>query len=690
MDLFSNAMEKDLKKTQAERDIVRLRQAIAQHDQAYYQHDAPTITDAAYDLLRAQLRALEAQYPELIAPDSPTQLVSGVASDGFAKIAHTTPMLSLGNVFSWDEAQEFFNTMCRFLSLPLQTIIPVMAEPKIDGLAINLYYHKGVLISAATRGDGMVGEDVTENARTIATIPQFLNAPFPDQMDVRGEIYMDKADFEELNKGRDVQFANPRNAAAGSLRQLDASVTTTRPLKFMAYGVGMVSETIATSQFELRHKLSALGFTLNEPARLCESFEVLEAYYHDVLAQREILPFEIDGLVYKVNDIALQERLGFKSREPRWATAHKFPAELAQTLLEDIIIQVGRTGVLTPVAVLQPVNVAGVMVSRATLHNRDEIERKDIRVGDMVVLQRAGDVIPQILRVVTEKRPKDSTVFQWPNTCPECGSHIHQEDDMVALRCTGGLVCPAQAIERLKHFVSREAMNIDGCGDKIIRELFELGWVRKPSDLFGLVRYKDELKTREGWGDKSVDKLLSAIDAVRHVSLPRFIFSLGILQIGIVTAKKLALVYTNFSDFLAAMQRAQDTTSQAFADLMAIEDVGPSVAQSLITFFSEPHNQEEVARLQACLTIQPWVIEVVDSAPLFGKTIVFTGSLTQMSRAEAKATAERLGAKVAGSVSAKTSIVVAGSDAGSKLRDAQALGVTVWSEDQWMEIVKNS
>lgn len=700
MDLFSAAESKKKDAlAEAAHEVARLRGLLAAHDEAYYVADAPTVSDAVYDALKQELTALEKQFPQLITPDSPTQKVSGAAADGFAKIAHKVPMLSLGNLFSAEDLVDFLQTIARFLKQDLDSDFTFVAEPKIDGLALSLHYRDGKLVHAATRGDGTVGEDVTANARTIPTILKELQGPFPHEVDVRGEVYMDKADFEKLNTAQreadDKVFANPRNAAAGSLRQLDSAITARRPLKFLAYGLGAVSEQVATTQEELRAVLRGWGFATNEPAVTVATRAAMLAYYNDMLARRHDLPYEIDGLVYKINDFALQARLGFKAREPRWATAHKFPAELAQTRLNAIRIQVGRTGVLTPVAELEPVNVGGVMVSRATLHNEDEIERKDIRVGDIVVLQRAGDVIPQIMRVLVEKRSGNSPVFKFPATCPECGSEVVRDGEQVALRCTGGLVCPAQAVERIKHFVSRDAFDIAGLGDKIVRTFFELQWVRRPSDIFTLAQYADELKTHEGWGDKSVEKLLTAIEVARDIPLERFIFALGIPQIGAVTARKLAAFYGDVENWKNEMVKAYSGTlldqwvgkeRSAYEGLVSIEDIGPTVAESLADFFHEAHNREEVARLQKILRIKPYESIVAADAPLQGKIMVFTGSLDNMSRAEAKATAERLGAKVAGSVSAKTDYVVAGADSGSKLKEAQRLGVTILNEQQWQDM----
>ncbi len=674
-------------------ELKRLRDLVAYHDALYYQNDAPEIEDAEYDLLKNAIQVIEDEFPHLITADSPTQKVSGKASEKFKKFPHLIPMLSLGNVFSNEELGDFLDKIRRFLGLPSDEKIDIVAEPKIDGLACAIHYKNGIYISAATRGDGQTGEDVTANIATVKSIPKKLNAPYPDTLEVRGEIYMEIADFSAMNKAREEEgedvFANPRNGAAGSLRQLDPTITAKRPLKFLAYGAGQNSDAnFASSQWELRQKLRALGFATNEPAQLCKTEQELNDYYSERLKTRNSIPYEIDGLVYKVNRFDWQERLGFVSRAPRWATAHKFPAELAQTVLEKITIQVGRTGVLTPVANLKPVSVAGVIVGRATLHNEDEIARKDIREGDTVVLQRAGDVIPQVLRILDEKRPNSSKPFKMPSTCPECGSAVMRPEGEVATRCTGGLVCPAQAVERLKYFVSRDALNIEGLGDKIIREFFDLGWVKKPSDIFALQRYENELKTREGWGEKSVTKLWTSIENAKTIGFDRFIYALGIRQVGQATARKLAQFYGDIPHWIAAMMSAQDPSSQEAADLLSIEDIGPSVARDIIQFFAEPHNIDELNHLNDILSIPYFEIQKNTNTPVAGKTVVFTGSLTKMTRAEAKATAERLGAKVAGSVSKKTDYVVAGEDAGSKLKEATSLGVTVLDEDSWLNLIE--
>ncbi|MBK9561778.1 MAG: NAD-dependent DNA ligase LigA [Micavibrio sp.] len=669
---------------------------IRQHDKLYYQKDKPEISDADYDRLRHELEKIEAEYPDLITPDSPTQTVGTAPSAGFRKVKHSTPMLSLSNAFSEEDLNDFLVRVRRFLGMKDDAALEILAEPKIDGLSCSLRYEKRRLVLAATRGDGAEGEDITANVRTIKDVPQELPGDAPDVLEVRGEIYMRRDDFMALNKkqteGGKQLFANPRNAAAGSVRQLDSKITETRPIHFFGYSLGEVSAPIAKTQNDIRKKLADWGFAEAKPFRVCKDMTTLMKYYEEVGTLRADLGYEIDGVVYKVNDLALQERLGFVSRAPRWATAHKFPAERAVTVLNAIDIQVGRTGTLTPVARLEPITVGGVVVSNATLHNEDEIERKDVRIGDHVVVQRAGDVIPQIVEVLKDKRTGKEKKFKYPDKCPECGSLAIREEGEVAKRCTGGLICPAQAKERLKHFVSRLAFDIEGLGEKIIEEFWEKELIKSPADIFRLEKknktLEPPLEEWEGWGEKSVEKLFTSIETRKAISLDRFIYALGIRQIGEATAKKLAVNYTSIENLRSEMKKAQKRESENFQNLVSIEDIGPSVADDLLGFFAEEHNTDILDDLQKILTIQPYERPDSSGSPVAGKTVVFTGTLVQLTRQEAKAGAERLGAKVAGSVSAKTDYVVAGEDAGSKLKKARELNVTVLTEEEWLKLIK--
>lgn len=669
---------------------------ITHHDLLYHQKDAPDITDAAYDALRRELQALEDEHPELAAGTSPSKTIGAPPARGFKKIRHSLPMLSLSNAFTDEDVDDFLARVRRFLNMDPDAPVAVLAEPKIDGLSCSLRYESGILKQAATRGDGEEGEDVTANIKTIASIPHRLkNAP--GILEVRGEIYMTRSDFQILNRQQaesgDTVFANPRNAAAGSLRQLDSSVTARRPLHFFAYGVGEVSEALADTQSGIRASLKKFGFQIAEPSGVFMNVKDLTVYHKNVLNARAEIPFDMDGVVYKVDRLDLQQRLGFVSRAPRWATAHKFPAEQAVTVIHKIDIQVGRTGALTPVARLEPVTVGGVVVSNATLHNQDEILRKDVREGDHVRLQRAGDVIPQIIEVLKDKRPKDSKPYVFPDHCPVCGSNAMRAEGEAVARCTGGLICAAQAVERLKHFVSRGAFDIEGLGAKIIEEFWQSGLIKTPADIFRL-REKNEslqppLQEREGWGEKSVANLWASITEKRTVSLDRFIYALGIRQIGEATAKKLAAHYCRLENLQNAMIAARSTDGEVLRDLLSIEDVGPSVAEDLTAFFAESHNLDVLNDLQSVLDILPYE-KIVSNSALSGKTVVFTGTLTRMSRPEAKALAEKLGAKVAGSVSGKTDYVVVGADAGSKAKKATELGVQTLSEDDWIDMASKS
>lgn len=711
-DLFSLANKtktatSPLTENEAAEELKRLRSEIRYHNDLYYNQDNPAISDGDYDALLEKLVELEDQFPNLGNADSPTQTVGATPSKGFQKFDHLVPMLSLGNAFSDEDVYDFVARIKRFLGLDDTTSVAITAEPKIDGLGLSLHYKDGILIRGVTRGDGRTGEDITTNTMTIDNIPKILPKDVPQEIEIRGEVYMDRDDFLDLNKEQEKEgnklFANPRNAAAGSLRQLDSTITAKRPLKFIAYAFGHVpdgEQSLAETQWGLRDVLKKWGFAANDPAKLCQNVQQMLDYYSHILETRPTMPHEIDGIVYKVDRLDWQERLGFVSRAPRWATAHKFPAEKAITTIENIDIQVGRTGVLTPVARLAPVSVGGVMVSNATLHNGDEIERKDIRIGDTVVIQRAGDVIPQVVEVIKEKRPNTSEayIFEKENPiCPICNSKTFREEGEVAWRCSGGLICPAQAVERLKHFVSRNAFDIEGMGDKVVRQFFDLGWIRKPSDIFTLQKKDaqrlEKLSNLEGWGDKSADNLFDAIKKrSKNIDFDRFIFALGIRQVGQATAKRLSQQYITPQDLQKAMIEAKNHDSLAYQNLINIEDIGPSVADDLTAFFSEPHNIEEYKKLalgeDKLLEINPYEQpEGFDTSPISGKTVVFTGTLPTLSRAEAKATAERLGAKVAGSVSKKTNYVVAGSDAGSKLKKAQELGISILSEEEWKNLI---
>lgn len=675
----------------------QLGEEIEQHDRHYYQQDAPVIPDAEYDALRQRYEALEKSFPELVTAQSLTKKVGAKPSEKFAKIKHAVPMLSLGNVFSDTEVFDFVARVRRFLGLSENAPVRFTAEPKIDGLSCSLRYEQGRLVQAATRGDGYEGEDVTANIRTLRDIPPQLAGDPPQVLEARGEVYMTHADFAALNERQAAAgkplFANPRNAAAGSLRQLDANITAERPLRFFAYAWGEVSELPSTAQTGVLDAFRRYGLQVNPLTALCQSAEDMLAHYRKIESQRATLGYDIDGVVYKVDDITLQERLGFVSRAPRWAVAHKFPAERATTLLRDIEIQVGRTGALTPVARLEPVTVGGVVVSNATLHNEDEIARKDIRIGDTVVVQRAGDVIPQIVEIIADKRPKYAKPYHFPHVCPVCGSAALREIDEktgeadIVRRCTGSLVCPAQAVERLKHFCSRNAFDIEGLGDKQIDYFYAQGLIKTASDIFTL-EARDrasltKIKNREGFGETSVRNLFAAIDVRRQIAINRFIFALGIRHIGETNARRLA---RHFTDFDALRETARDAApgTEARTRIDSIDGVGPVVAEALHDFFAEPHNARELDALLAQVTLEP-LPAIASASPVAGKTVVFTGGLERLTRDEAKAQAERFGAKVAGSVSKKTDLVVAGPGAGSKLAKASELGIEVITEDEWFK-----
>lgn len=674
---------------EAEAEAAQLRQQVRKHDILYHQKDEPVISDAEYDALKRRLEEIELRFPLLATPDSPTKTVGAKPLKEFAKVRHAVPMLSLSNSFSDEDVADFADRVRKFLNVPDAQKIEFVAEPKIDGLSCSLRYEQGKLVQAATRGDGEEGEDVTQNVRTIKSVPQTLPKGVPDILEVRGEVYMTRADFQKLNAAQEAAeekiFANPRNGAAGSLRQLDPSITARRPLRFFGYALGEVSAPIADTQEGIRRKLRQWGFDVPEPEIVAGSAAELLKFHSKVYEQRPEIAYDLDGVVYKVNSLDYQRRLGFVSRSPRWATAHKFPAEQAETILKNIIIQVGRTGTLTPVAELEPISVGGVVVSRATLHNEDEIGRKGVYEGARIIIQRAGDVIPQVVRVVN---PNPKKLYRFPDKCPECGSKAVREQDEVATRCTGGLICPAQAVERLKHFVSRRAFDIEGLGDKIIKEFWDERIIQKPGDIFRLEKHAPELKKREGWGELSVSRLLESVEKRRTIGLDRFVYALGIRQVGEATARKIAMHYESLDKLLHEMKEAKDRESPAYQHLISIEDIGPSVAEDIVAFFAEKHNQEVIHDLRSELAIRDFERPKVVESPVTGKTVVFTGALSRMGREEAKAQAESLGAKVGTSVSKKTDYLVAGEDAGSKLKKAAELGVKVLTEDEWLELIK--
>ncbi len=697
------AAEKDvsaLSEAEARAELARLAEAIGQANRAYHGADAPEISDADYDALKRRNAAIEDRFPHLKRADSPSEQVGAAPAEGFAKVAHAARMLSLENAFDEAEVREFDERVRRYLNRSAP--VPYTAEPKIDGLSLSLRYEAGRLAVAATRGDGRVGENVTPNAMTIAEIPQRLKAA-PELLEVRGEVYMSHADFTQLNARAEAEggktFANPRNAAAGSLRQLDPEITRLRPLKFFAYAWGAHSEELGATQTEALARLAALGFATNPLTRLCEGLEAMLEAYHDIEQKRATLGYDIDGVVYKVDDIALQHRLGYRSTTPRWAIAHKFPAELAWTRLEKIEIQVGRTGALSPVARLAPVTVGGVVVSNATLHNEDYIAGrdakgnpirggKDIREGDWVQVYRAGDVIPKVADVDIDKRPKGARRYEFPQTCPECGSEAVREECDAVRRCTGGLACPAQAVEKLKHFVSRAAFDIEGLGAKHIVAFHERGWLSEPADIFALeARHGDALRETEGWGEKSAAKLFAAIEERRRIPLNRLIFALGIRHIGEAAANLIARHYGTWEAFAAGITAARVGDGPEWADLLAIDGMGEVMAASLVTAFQQEAERASIDRLVAELEIEPVAAPSAEGSPIAGKTLVFTGTLEKMSRAEAKARAEALGAKVAGSVSARTDLVIAGPGAGSKAKAAAALAIETIDEEAWLKLI---
>ena len=687
---------------EASAEMARLAAEIADHDRRYHGEDSPIISDAEYDGLRRRYAALEAKFPDQAPADSSVRKVGAAPAAHFAKVRHKLAMLSLDNAFEDEDVKAFLDRIRRFLNLDAEAPLAVTAEPKIDGLSCSIRYEAGQLVQAATRGDGREGEDVTANVRTIGDIPHALKGKgWPDVVEVRGEVYLEKSAFAAMNQRLEAQgaqtYVNPRNSAAGTLRQLDPAITARRPLRFFAWGWGETSAPFAQTQSEGAGRIAKWGFPVNPMLRVCESFDELIHAYGEIAAVRPTLDYEIDGVVYKVDSLALQNRLGFVSRSPRWAIAHKFAPEQAETVLEAIDIQVGRTGALTPVARLKPVMVGGVTVTNATLHNEDEIKRKDVRVGDTVILQRAGDVIPQIVGIVEAKRPKGAKAYHFPDKCPACGSNAVREIDEASgeidavRRCTGGLICPAQAVERLRHFVSRRAMDIEGIGEKQVREFFDANVVKEPGDIFTLpARIGDgevNLAEWEGYGETSVANLIAAIDARRAPALERFLNALGIRHVGETISQVLAQHYGSWDALYENAIAAADRGGSEWDELVSVERIGPIKAEAIVDFFAEKHNREMLNRLLTA-GVTPQDAERPNSeSPVAGMTIVFTGSLEKMTRDEAKARAAALGAKVAGSVSKKTDLVVAGPGAGGKLKEAEALGVKVIDEDSWLEMI---
>lgn len=682
---------------EAKSELEYIAKEMAKADMAYYQKDDPYLTDAEYDALKKRNELLEERFPSLIRSDSPSKKIGAPIQSDFKKIELKVPMLSLADIFSTKEVYDFVASIRRFLNTTDEIVFS--SEPKMDGLSFNARYENGKLVSASTRGDGKTGEDITENIKNIKGLPHIVTSPdFPSLIELRGEVYMSKADFFELND-KNIQkqlkpFANPRNAAAGSLRQLDPNVTKERQLSLLVYTWGEVSNLFWKSQSEFLDLVQKWGFPVNPYNKICKNEKEIIESFDNLQTSRAELPYDIDGIVYKVNSIELQNRLGFLTRTPRFAVAHKFPPEVAITKVQNIRIQVGRTGALTPVADLEPVNIGGVIVSHATLHNEDEIARKDIRINDYVTVQRAGDVIPQITGVLKDKRPADSQPFEFPLFCPECGAHAVREEDEAVRRCTGGLTCPAQAIERLKHFVSKEAFDIEGLGDKNIEDFFFSGYIKTPDDIFTLEERNGgddlfsaaigiHLEQKEGWGLKSVQKLFSAIREKSHITLPRFIYALGIRQVGSATALLISKHYTSFATFQKAMQN-EDTEK-----LLTIDGIGEAMKKDIVEFFKEPHNIRTIENILKYVTVNEFQDNSNTNTPLSGKTIVFTGTLDHLTRAEAKAKALNAGAKVAGSVSQNTDFVVLGHDAGSKAQKATELNISILTEYEFLKLLSN-
>ncbi|MFH1702020.1 MAG: NAD-dependent DNA ligase LigA [Nitrospirota bacterium] len=707
---FDIAVDK-LTEKQATRELAKLAALIAHHDRLY-EEARPEITDAEYDELRKRNEEIEARFPQRIRADSPSKRVSYIPPSGFKKVRHSVPMLSLDFVYTFEKISDFIDRIRHFIiDLKDPSVqFDFVAEPKIDGVSCSLRYENHRLIQAATRGDGQVGEDITANAMTIANIPKILSPDSPNLIEIRGEVYINDRDFISLNEQQkrtgEKTFANPRNAAAGSLRQLDPKITASRPLSFFAYAWGEVSRPFAKTQWKARDYLISWGFKLNEPSSLVKNLDEIKSYYEEIESKRSRLGFSIDGVVYKVNRLDLQERLGFKNRSPQWAIAHKFSPEKAQTHIRSISISVGRMGTLTPIAELEPVNVGGVLVSRATLHNQDEIERKDFRVGDLVIVQRAGDVIPQVVAVLIDKRPLDAKPFIFPDRCPACNSKAVRQLGEADWICTASLTCPAQSLERLIHFASRNAFDIEGLAEQNIKaflndgllkspaDVFRLEEKLAPSDIFSIGKEKKEellpLQEREGWGVISANKLFEAIRKRKIIPLDRFIYALGLNQVGEATAKLLARNYVSFKNFQAAIQAAQNRKSKEYDHLESIDGIGPIVADKIVTFFADPHNISVLNDIISQIEVTDLEVSRTQTSQLTGKTIVFTGTLGKMTRSEAKAKAESLGAIVVGDVSSKTDYVIAGQSPGSKVKNAKDLGIHVLTEAEWLKMVRDT
>lgn len=680
-----------LSESEVENLLKQLASEIEKYNKAYHQEDTPLISDAEYDQLFNLNLELEKKFPHLVLANSPTKQIGSLAAEKFSKVKHINPMFSLSNAFDNEDVSEFINRIKNFLRL--DSFQPIFCEPKIDGLSFSATYKNGILTTAATRGDGFIGEDITENIKTIKNFPHSIVSS-PEILEVRGEVYINKNDFLLLNQvqelyGKD-KFANPRNAAAGSLRQLDPNITASRPLQYFVYAVGSSSSKIAGSQDALLHKLKDIGFIVNNIGKLAYSEDDLKFFYEYLNSSRDQLPYEIDGVVYKLNDFALQQRMGFIARSPRFAIAHKFPAIVGQTKLINITLQVGRTGVLTPVAELEPLSIGGVRVSRATLHNYQEIIRKDIRINDYVFLQRAGDVIPQIIAIDFTRRSSESQKIDIPKLCPSCGSHLHYNQETIIIRCDNGLNCPAQNYERICHFTSKNALDIDGLGKKQIEFLLKESLIKNPVDIFYLQNNNEKslvkLENMIGWGRRSVENLFANIDKAKNVSLNRFIYSLGIRHIGEQNAKLLAREFQNYGNFIEAMESLLKGDQPMYQRLNDLEGIGDKILVDIIDFFDIKENLQIIHQLSKILEIQDYSGQTLKTA-LTGKVVVFTGSLLTLSRAEAKSQAEKLGAKVSSSVSSATALVVAGSDAGSKLRKAKELGIKIIDEDEWLELV---